>query len=50
MNHPPRILVVDDNYVSRDIIATRLAAMGTRLCKPPTVKKHWQQSDAMPPI
>jgi CheY-like chemotaxis protein len=28
MNHPPRILVVDDNYVSRDIMATRLAAHG----------------------
>lgn len=28
MNHPPRILVVDDNDISRDIMATRLGAHG----------------------
>lgn len=28
MNHPPRILVVDDNDINRDIMATRLGAHG----------------------
>ena len=28
MNHPPRILIVDDNEVNRDIIVTRLEAHG----------------------
>lgn len=28
MNHPPRILVVDDNEINRDIMATRLGAHG----------------------
>ena len=28
MNHPPRILIVDDNDINRDIMATRLGAHG----------------------
>src|SRR5580704_11605417 len=28
MNHPPRILVVDDNYITGNIIATSLGAHG----------------------
>ena len=28
MHHPPRILVVDDNEINRDILITRLEAHG----------------------
>jgi CheY-like chemotaxis protein len=50
MNHPPRILIVDDNEVNCDIIVTRLEAHGYETLQPPTAWRRWPPSRSTVPI
>jgi class 3 adenylate cyclase len=49
MNTPPRILIVDDNEINRDILMTRLSPHGYELCQAADGEEALAMTRARPP-